>query len=631
MFDFGSDDDLCVSNPRVDLVEALKKSAKPGVFDFGSDDDLSISNPGFKHKEASKKKDEVTPADSNVVLEAEKSGVKCAETSTSANDKAIDAANPETVADHDTAEVVEERGSLLGEVAGPEAVISCEEHPSLEHSTPPSLEDFVGTWVYKEKYRYVISWTKDGELQYREDLSHSKAIMGIMQLLPPDFSDPTGDAKGLSTAGGSTVGARIINDDGQHRGYMQFSLDEDRRVIRSSYLKIGSAAWGNAVIAKRTSPMKWSEDSKHEDEWFEVLDTVTVGSQPSVEKGRDKINWGTLAPGEKMQVSCIHAICPSGMEYVELTRAELEHRFPGAVDDSSARGFAIVDARRLMAGAKLFMRGPLEQADVPHPPTSSVWRISEMQADKYEDDTDMDNAQDGKTTILGASKLREVRIPLLPMMPERAISLARNIVQDGWAYVRRVGVHPLCRATVQNEIMLLEKEMVKGQRAGLDFTFRGDRRIFFDTSEERLRSDIPGLNHLVETLQILVEQLGKVLERSPLGMRLTGRCRPMLARYGRGDFYLPHVDNANGDGRVLTAVYYLNREWHAGYGGRLRLYPESERRALSQGVLQRDCVEIVPSEDSLAIFQADWMVHEVTAAERERFAVTLWFMGETTR
>lgn len=49
----------------------------------------------------------------------------------------------------------------------------------------------------------------------------------------------------------------------------------------------------------------------------------------------------------------------------------------------------------------------------------------------------------------------------------------------------------------------------------------------------------------------------------------------MVACYpGNGTRYVRHIDNPHGDGRLLTVILYLNRDWDAArFGGALRVYP----------------------------------------------------------
>lgn len=75
-----------------------------------------------------------------------------------------------------------------------------------------------------------------------------------------------------------------------------------------------------------------------------------------------------------------------------------------------------------------------------------------------------------------------------------------------------------------------------------------------------------------------------------------------------------HFDTApDVDGRVVTAIYYLNDEWAPSDGGELRLLP-----------FPYGPVTVEPIFDRLVFFSSAEMLHHVLPATRERSCLTFW-------
>lgn len=88
-----------------------------------------------------------------------------------------------------------------------------------------------------------------------------------------------------------------------------------------------------------------------------------------------------------------------------------------------------------------------------------------------------------------------------------------------------------------------------------------------------------------------------------------------FALYPPGAYYRKHVDRfRDDDRRTVSAVFYLNEDWHAEQGGALRLY-------LADGTTR----DVLPEASSLLVFLSADMPHEVLPASRERLSLTGWF------
>uniref|UniRef100_A0A6J0T6L3 hypoxia-inducible factor-proline dioxygenase n=1 Tax=Pogona vitticeps TaxID=103695 RepID=A0A6J0T6L3_9SAUR len=108
------------------------------------------------------------------------------------------------------------------------------------------------------------------------------------------------------------------------------------------------------------------------------------------------------------------------------------------------------------------------------------------------------------------------------------------------------------------------------------------------------------------------------------GYDINGRTKAMVSCYpGSGMGYVRHVDNPHGDGRCVTCIYYLNRQWDSKvHGGILQIYPEGRPVVAN----------IEPIFDRLLIFWSDRRnPHEVKPAYATRYAITVWYFDAKER
>ncbi|XP_015117711.1 egl nine homolog 1 [Diachasma alloeum] len=153
-------------------------------------------------------------------------------------------------------------------------------------------------------------------------------------------------------------------------------------------------------------------------------------------------------------------------------------------------------------------------------------------------------------------------------------------------------------------------------------TIRGDQITWLDGKEKQC----PNIGMLISQVDAIVMRANKMDDNGKMGnYNINGRTKAMVACYpGYGSHYVKHVDNPNRDGRCITAIYYLNKDWDIKKnGGLLRIFPEGWRDQVA---------DIQPLFDRLLFFWSDRRnPHEVQPAYKTRYAITLWYFDAEER
>ncbi|XP_062824327.1 prolyl hydroxylase EGLN3 isoform X1 [Anolis carolinensis] len=162
----------------------------------------------------------------------------------------------------------------------------------------------------------------------------------------------------------------------------------------------------------------------------------------------------------------------------------------------------------------------------------------------------------------------------------------------------------------------LQDGALAAQKAGGSRGVRGDQVAWVEGSE-------PGCEHIGQLLRrvdrLILHADGQL---GPYSIR--GRHKAMVACYpGNGTGYVRHVDNPNGDGRCITCIYYLNKNWDSKrHGGILRIFPEGKSYV----------ADVEPIFDRLLFFWSDRRnPHEVQPSYATRYAMTVWYFDAEER
>ncbi|RXG51626.1 Egl nine-like protein 1 [Armadillidium vulgare] len=123
---------------------------------------------------------------------------------------------------------------------------------------------------------------------------------------------------------------------------------------------------------------------------------------------------------------------------------------------------------------------------------------------------------------------------------------------------------------------------------------RGDKITWVSGIEKGCET----IRQLVTTIDSVIACANKHNEAGKLSnYNINFRTRAMVACYpGGGTRYVKHIDNPNKDGRCVTAIYYINKNWKPPDGGVLRIYAED---------LGNRYAQIEPIFDRMLFFWSD--------------------------
>lgn len=145
---------------------------------------------------------------------------------------------------------------------------------------------------------------------------------------------------------------------------------------------------------------------------------------------------------------------------------------------------------------------------------------------------------------------------------------------------------------------------------------RGDRITWIEGNQ----ANVANIKQLMTRVDNLVVHCNSV--SCELGdYDIQGRTKAMVACYpGQQTGYIRHVDNPDEDGRCLTTILYLNKDWTDSDGGKLRVYKPTCK------------YDVEPLFNRLLLFWSDMRTpHEVMPSNAVRYAVTMWYFDKKQR
>jgi len=228
--------------------------------------------------------------------------------------------------------------------------------------------------------------------------------------------------------------------------------------------------------------------------------------------------------------------------------------------------------------------------------------------------------------------LRSLRGPWWKQ-PEALELLAKQLDEVGFVIIDDFMPEEMARAVKASNVNLYQQsEMEEGATTGgnerVGIPHRGDvlKWIGYDGATEASRCVCAFVDHIEKAVQSIGNAAQEVAPQVATAMSsIQWRSETMLTCYPAAQRarYFRHTDNSSGNGRLLTALVYLNENWKQGDGGELRLFYPGEKNLKVR-------MEVEPLWNRLLLFWSDdRSPHEVLSACQDRFAATVWFYDQT--
>lgn len=218
--------------------------------------------------------------------------------------------------------------------------------------------------------------------------------------------------------------------------------------------------------------------------------------------------------------------------------------------------------------------------------------------------------------------------------PEALEILAKQLDEVGFVVIDDFLPEEVVRSVKANNMKLYEhSEMQEGKTTGgserVGIAHRGDvlKWIGYDGETEEsccVRTFAEHIEHAMTCIAEAAEDVAPSVASAVSSVRW--RSETMLTCYPGANRarYFRHTDNSrasnsSGNGRLLTALVYLNEGWQKGDGGELRLFYPGEKNLKVR-------MEVEPLWNRFLLFWSDdRSPHEVLSTRKDRFAATLWY------